>query len=178
MAELHILRFALVIALLSGVSNGQAADSMADGAALLQPFKQNLKQALMTGLAQGPEKAIDACRIEAPAIAAALAVDGVTLGRTSHRLRNPDNAGPEWALAVLRDYLAGAKRQPRTVTLDDGRQGYVEAIDTKPLCLNCHGTTLSGDVAATLERLYPTDQAVGFETGDLRGVFWVAWPTR
>ena len=178
MAELHTLKLALVFTLLAGLPAVSPADPPTDGAALLQPFKQGLKQALMAGLAEGPANAIDACRIEAPAIASALAVDGVTLGRTSHRLRNPENAGPDWALAVLRDYLASGARHPRKLTLDDGRHGYVEAIDTKRLCLNCHGASLSVDVSKTLERHYPGDEATGFEVGDLRGVFWVAWPTR
>ena len=69
----------------------------ATGAALLQPFKAEMKQALQAGLTQGPIEAIDVCRVRAPEIAAALSQDGVLVGRASHRLRNPSNAVPDWA---------------------------------------------------------------------------------
>ena len=118
-----------------------------------------------------------ACQLEAPAIATALSQDGIRLGRTSHRLRNPSNTGPEWVSPVLADYLANdSDRTPRTVPLPNGRSGFVEPIFVQPLCLTCHGTAIAPDVAARIKDLYPEDQAVGFEVGDLRGVFWVELP--
>jgi hypothetical protein len=154
-----------------------ATDPAAErGQAELAPFKQQLMGALKAGLAEGPDQAIDACRVEAPAIAAGLTTEQVRLGRTSHRLRNPDNAGPAWVTAVLQDYLDGEGGwQPRVVQLPANRTGYVEPIVTQPLCLTCHGTDLAPPVASALETLYPEDQATGFAVGDLRGVFWVSF---
>jgi hypothetical protein len=147
------------------------------GAELLQPFKQDLQAALKAGLADGPVAAIDACRIRAPEIAAELSRDGVRMGRTSHRLRNPANAGPAWATVVLRDYLAdNHSREPVRVELGDGRIGYVEPIVTQPLCLTCHGDSLSPELQAALAAQYPDDRATGFAPGELRGVFWVEYP--
>jgi len=147
------------------------------GAALLLPFKQQLMSALKAGLEEGPDAAIDICRIEAPTIASNLSNDGVAMGRTSHRLRNPDNDGPAWATVVLEQYLqAGAELAPQTVVLDDGQTGYVEPIVTQQQCLACHGAELSPVVQAALDTHYPGDQATGFEVGDLRGVFWVSYP--
>jgi len=128
-------------------------------------------------MAQGPLEAMGACQLEAPAIAAALSQDGIRLGRTSHRLRNPANSGPDWVSPILADYLADdSDRTPRTVPLPNGRSGFVEPILVQPLCLTCHGTAIAPDVAARIEKLYPDDEAVGFEVGDLRGVFWVELP--
>ena len=154
---------------------GSAAEQ---GQANLAPFKQQLMGALKAGMAQGPDQAIDVCRLQAPAIAADLSDEQISVGRTSHRLRNPDNAGPDWATAVLQDYLSSEEGwEPQVVDLPGNRTGYVEPIVTQPLCLTCHGSDLAPPVAEALATAYPEDQATGFEAGDLRGVFWVSFDT-
>jgi len=142
------------------------------------PFKQALQQTLMSGLKQGPEQAISACQLQAPAIAGALSVDGIIVGRSSDRLRNPSNTSPGWVRPVLKDWLASsARRDPQVVVLADDRVGYVEPILLKPLCLTCHGNNLSASIASRINELYPDDRAVGYEAGDFRGVFWIEFPT-
>jgi len=154
-----------------------AADAVSErGATLLAPFKQRLMKALTEGLAEGAPAAIAACRVEAPAIAGGLSVDGVEMGRASHRLRNPANRAPGWVAPVLDDYLGGGPVAPRAVELEDGRAGYIEPIPTKGLCLACHGSDLQPEVSERIAELYPADQATGFAEGELRGVFWVSFP--
>jgi len=149
------------------------------GAELLAPFKSELQQALKAGLSEGPVQAIDTCRIQAPRIAASLSTGGVALGRTSHKLRNPENVAPPWAMAILDEYLAiPGTRQAVTRSIGNGRKGRVEPIITQPLCLACHGETISPDVAEAISSIYPDDQATGFAVGDLRGIFWVEYPDR
>ena len=46
----------------------------------------------------------------------------------------------------------------------------------QPLCLTCHGSELAPGVAEQISELYPEDHAIGFEAGDLRGVFWLEFP--
>ena len=150
----------------------------ARGAALLAPFKTNLQQALREGLAEGATEAVGACRIEAPEIAAKRSHDGIRVGRTSHRLRNPANTAPDWVKPVLDGFAADpSDRTPKSRALPSGRVGYVEAIVTQPLCLTCHGDALAPDVAERITSLYPEDRAVGYRAGDLRGVFWVEFPS-
>lgn len=170
--------FYVIAALFIGIAAAHA-DSVAEsrGAAILAPFKADLKEALLQGLAQGPEEAIGACKLEAPGIAEALSVDGVTLGRSSHRLRNPANAGPEWVTSIMQVYLDDTHdRAPRTVDLPGGKVGYVEPILVQPMCLVCHGDIQDQALAARLADEYPSDQATGFRAGDLRGVFWASFP--
>ena len=174
MKTVSISMIALVCVLAGCVQS--AADPEADGAALLLPFKQNLKGALVKGMESGPVAAIGACSTEAPTIARGLSVDGVVMGRSSHKLRNPKNVAPEWVVPVLEAYVAGSQSGPVAVELTRDRYGYVEPIKVQPMCLSCHGAELHPDVAATINELYPDDMATGFSEGDFRGVFWVEFP--
>ncbi len=147
------------------------------GPELLAPLKKELKEALVSGMQDGPLNAISVCKDRAPEIAESLAVDGVRMGRASHRLRNPANVAPGWVDPILQSYLAAnGDRTPALVSLPDEREGYVEPILTQALCITCHGKSLAPNLAARISKEYPDDQATGFEVGDLRGVFWVEYP--
>ena len=147
------------------------------GAELLLPFKKEMKSALIAGLEQGPEEAISVCRERAPEIADSLMQDGIRLGRSSHRLRNPANAAPDWVRPLMQMYLDDDKIPgPTIVGLADDQWGYVEPIATQPLCLACHGEALAPSIAEQIEALYPEDRATGFKADELRGVFWLEFP--
>jgi hypothetical protein len=171
-----LVRMTAALVLLA-VTAGAADGGAARGQAYLAPFKRDLMAALKSGLASGPAAAIDACRLEAPRIAERYSKDGVRIGRSSHRLRNPDNAPPDWVSPTLEAWLdPAAPREPVVVELGGGRTGYIEAIIAQPLCLACHGEALAPEISAALESQYPQDRATGFREGDLRGVFWVEFP--
>ena len=145
-------------------------------AATLQPFKQDLQAALQAGMASGgPVGAIDVCRLEAPALAAAAGRPGVRMGRSSHRIRNPENAPAPWLEPLLAQYVAGTAKAPQLVELGADYYGYVEPILTQPLCLACHGSELAPEVVDQLAARYPDDRATGFAAGEFRGLFWVAF---
>ena len=168
--------FFLVLAFAAATTQAQDAE-LARGAELLLPFKKDLQQALKGGLAEGPAAAIQVCRVKAPGIVDALSVDGIRMGRSSHKLRNPDNTAPDWVGPIMQAYLDDASsREARAVELDGNRWGYVEPIVAQPLCLTCHGSELAPEVAAQISELYAEDNATGFEAGDLRGVFWLEFP--
>ena len=160
------------------VAMGQEhSDAASRGAALLAPFKTALMHELVEGLEAGPVSAIGACRLRAPAIAEALSVDDVRVGRSSHRLRNPANRAPGWVQPLLDRYRdTPAERGSVVVPLGEGRSGYVEPIIVQALCLACHGSTLVPAVSDALATMYPDDRATGYAVGDLRGVFWVEFP--
>lgn len=123
----------------------------------------------------GPAGAIGVCREEAPAIAAAISREtGVRIGRTSHRLRNPKNAPPDWARPLVEQQRA----TPAVFAAADGRLAVWSPIRLLPNCLMCHGEpdALDAGVRAALARDYPDDRATGFKTNDLRGAFWIEVP--
>lgn len=152
-------------------------EDMARAQENLLPFKQELKAALVGALAEGAENSIQVCREDAPAIAASVGEAGVTMGRTSHRLRNPDNAPESWMEPLLAAYLENPeKAEPQAVDLGGGTFGYVEPIYIVSFCLSCHGITIAPEVEARIQELYPQDQARGFRVDDFRGMFWVKMP--
>ncbi len=150
------------------------AASEAAGPEALMPFKRALMGALTAGLEEGPVAAVEACHLVAPGLPAEQAARGFEVGRASDRLRNPDNRAPAWVAPVLEAMLTGAEpAEGRHVALADGRSGWVEPIRTGPMCLQCHGSAISDEVASALDARYPADEARGYAAGDLRGVFWI-----
>jgi len=143
------------------------------GAEAIMPLKKSLKKALTNALAEGPVEAVGACHSVAPALSQASGSERVAVGRTSHKLRNPDNAPRPWVQPLLQQYLRNPDRmEPKVVALDKRTVGYVEPIYLQPMCVTCHGTDIAPEVAAKIRELYPEDEAVGFEPGHFRGVFW------
>jgi hypothetical protein len=141
-----------------------------------QALQGQLKTALTGAIAQGgPVAAIDVCATMAPSIAKALSVDGVTVGRTALRLRNPASVTPAWLGQTMEGWAKApaAERQPTHRTLEDGRFVYAAPITTQPVCLTCHGAAVADDVKAAIAARYPKDEATGFAEGDLRGAVWV-----
>jgi hypothetical protein len=161
-----------------------APDRAAEGRAIAGQFGAELRTALQDAMvAGGPIAAIKVCNEDAPRIAAAAAqASGATVGRTSLKLRNPDNRPDEHERAVLEEFAAAVAANPgapppeRLDTLADGRVRFMSAIIVQPPCLACHGDALAPPVAAAIGALYPDDQARGYQAGELRGAFTITWP--
>lgn len=156
-------------------SGVEAADAAI--AALQKRLSARLMEELEKG---GTTRAVTVCRDEAQALTAETArAQGIRVGRTSDRLRNPGNAAPAWAEAYV-SAAAGKKAdsvEPVVVDLGD-HVGVLRPIPTGAACLQCHGPRekLAPEVVAFLATAYPGDSAVGFAAGELRGFFWAEAP--
>ncbi|MCO4763696.1 MAG: DUF3365 domain-containing protein [Myxococcales bacterium] len=150
-------------------------------AAALKSLKMGLKGRLQAAMkAGGPVNALAACNTDAAKITASSQADGITLGRTSDRLRNPKNKAPAWATKYVQG--AAGKRLDKvpgrmTVDIGGGKKGYLEMIGTAGLCLTCHGPSadLSPKLKTRLAKLYPDDKATGYSAGEVRGWFWAEY---
>jgi hypothetical protein len=154
------------------------AERPAKAAEAVAALRSQLLAALTRALAEGPEAAIDACRVEAPRIAAEVGAGGAAVGRTSHRLRNPANAPEPWMVPLLEEFRASPP-QPgawRKVDLGPRGTGYAEPILLQPMCATCHGEAVAPALRERIRALYPSDEAVGFRIGELRGMFWAVVP--
>ncbi len=136
----------------------------------------NLQGALRAAMREaGPVAAIEVCKKEAPKIAGEVSDEqGVKIGRTSFRLRNPKNTPPPWAA----DLVERRESEPAYLAGPGGELGAFFPIHVKAPCMMCHGPAekIPSNVKEKLARLYPEDEATGFEPRDLRGWFWVEIP--
>ncbi len=144
-------------------------------------LKGHLQQAMQQG---GPLQAIEVCHEIAPQLAGEMSrKTGWDIHRTSLKPRRtpPD----DWERQVLEDLekrkAAGEpveQLEVHQITEKDGKPvfRYMKAIETKPICLVCHGKNIAPPVAEKIRQLYPNDQATGFEVGDIRGAFSIVQP--
>lgn len=161
------------------------AASLAAARAAAKGLGETLKAQLVAAIkAGGPVAAVGVCRSIAPAIAEDQSqAHAVKVGRTALKVRNPANAPDAFERRVLEDFVrkinAGADpaslEHAETVTQNgESVFRYMKAIPTaaEP-CLTCHGSNLEPALKAEIQRLYPDDQATGFDPGELRGAFTV-----
>lgn len=124
---------------------------------------------------QGTASAIAVCQEEAPKIARTVSeARGLSIGRTSWKLRNRKNLPPEWAKSLVEARTEG----PSVLAHSDGRLGVLLPIHVKQQCLTCHGVAeaIPAEVQIAIKARYSDDAATGFAEGDLRGWFWVEVP--
>jgi hypothetical protein len=154
----------------------QAAAARAMGAfdAVQAALSARLMEEMKAG---GPTRAIVVCRDEAIPLTTKIAVEqsGMALGRTSHLVRNPSNAPRDWMRPFVQKAAGRRAADVQPVVVDLGnRVGVLRPIGTAGACTTCHGAKESQPEALQrlLAELYPSDKAVGFSEGDLRGFFW------
>jgi hypothetical protein len=152
--------------------------------ALVKAFAGELKGELQATIETGgPIHAISVCNVRAAEIATDLSTPGQwSVGRTSHRVRNPSNVPDAWEAGVLEEFrLRAAAGDPlKGMEIverfqDDGgtTYRYMKAIPVGQVCLTCHGTDIDPELKAEIDGFYPNDQAIGFALGELRGAFTV-----
>jgi cytochrome c551/c552 len=98
--------------------------------------------------------------------------------RVSDFNRNPANKANFAESSYIQNgrtlLAAGSKLMPKVIEEEDKYISYYPIMTTE-LCLQCHGIPeedIQPDVLETIISLYPTDRAMGFKEGDLRGI-WV-----
>ena len=151
---------------------------------LVAKFGGELKGELISAMSEGGAiAAIEVCHEEAPKIAAANSGEYWSIRRVSDRSRNPDNLASTHELDVmasLQDTIAPSWSHEWADTETKPLFRFYQTIRIAPVCTKCHGTedAIDADVKAMLAELYPDDKAVGYQPGDLRGMFVVEvqWP--
>jgi uncharacterized protein DUF3365 len=139
----------------------------------------NIGSAIQRG---GPEYAVRFCNVNAmPIVDSLSSAAGMKIGRISTRNRNPGNNIKSHEDRRAWKYFANNKGDGAasdTVLYDRAQK----AVYYKPIhigmetCLKCHGSRSQDIDLATLEKideLYPTDNAVNYSMGELRGLWKV-----
>lgn len=134
---------------------------------------------------RGLEGAIRYCNEKAIPITEELAEEhGVEVRRWSHRARNPHNRAEGELKTILeqfqRNLQAGKPLHPVVRQTARDVRVYIPIRIPDAFCLNCHGVVgrnISEEFYETvIQQLYPEDQAVNFQVGDLRGMWEVRIP--
>lgn len=167
-----------------------AADSAAaleQGAAIAGAVAQGLAQRLQAQLKEeGAVGAVDFCSKAALALTDSLVAtqpSGVRIKRTSTRIRNPRNlpdAHEQRALAWFDSTQSAAGRIPQSYiqSVSAAEVRFYKPLVIAPFCTQCHGgaNQIEPRVQKILDERYPEDRAVGYKSGDLRGVIRVSLP--
>ncbi len=148
-------------------------------------LSSNLQSALQAG---GVTNAIPFCSLAASPLTSGIATQhGVRLRRVTHKARQPAAQADPQEAAILESFQAALRADtttnppPPIVTnlLAGHLTFFAPIVLNHDLCLQCHGEP-GGDVTfenlAVIRRLYPHDQAVGFQRGQLRGAWRIDFP--
>mgnify|MGYP001033651088 CR=1 FL=1 len=146
-------------------------DSIAGTA--FQTLSGELKAAMGRG---GVKEAVAYCNVEAYPLTDSVGEQfGVELMRVAEKYRNPDNALTDFDEKQFAEMKAG---EEKLLKLHQGNAVYYKRIDLAPQCLSCHGDP-GADIAdpdyALIKEKYPDDQAIGFQPGDLRGMWKITF---
>ena len=142
-----------------------------------QKAKKALGQKLMgelTAALQGGDfaRGVEVCKKAAPQVAKTVSSEyDVEIGRTSFKVRNPDNEPQGWT----EPFVEARVTEDVILTGPENTVAYMSPIKMAEVCTNCHGAAeqIPDEVERMLAEKYPQDEATGFAEGDLRGWFWV-----
>lgn len=151
---------------------------------LLNMIRTELVRAMDTS---GPLRGIITCKYSVPEITSNLSRQkGWRVSRVSLKARNPALGDPDaWEQRALinfeqrqaRGEPAGSLEFAEIVKEPAGSSfRYIRALTLQPLCMSCHGDSLSEAVKAQLGSEYPTDRAVGYKLGQVRGAITIKRP--
>lgn len=129
----------------------------------------------------GPVAAIPICSEKAqPLVAEVASRRNLGLRRLSDRPRNPQQGASGPDLAAIETFRTaiqnGNAPEPAVEEMRDGSTLVrLPIIVSQPLCLQCHGTDtdIAAETRAAIRKLYPDDQATGYQLNDLRGIWQV-----
>lgn len=150
---------------------------MKAGAEITQSVGSTLMQTVQKHMSEsGVEGALEFCQANALPITDSLArKHDVTIKRTAFRTRNPENDPTEFELKVLSNMKGQDIYEPAISYTEEGNPVYYEPIVLKDFCQTCHGVpgqSMTIETDSLIKAHYPNDEATGFSSGDLRGM-WV-----
>ena len=142
-------------------------------------LSSNLQKAMKEG---GVSHAVKYCNIAAsPLVDSLEQVYQATIKRTSLKIRNPKNQANQDERKQLESYQqkhdSGTTLKPVLQKSGDNITFYAP-IHLMELCGKCHGTIgekLSPEDYLTVQELYPSDNAINYKTGDLRGMWSISF---
>ncbi len=148
--------------------------------ATFKTLSGNLQKAMKKG---GVPNALEYCNLAAmPLVDSLSKVHDAEIRRTSLKVRNPKNRPTPQELEQLQSYeiqsKAGEKLSPVVKEIDPNTIAFYAPISIMPVCERCHGVlgnTLLEKDYEVVKKLYPEDKAIGYMSGDLRGMWSISF---
>ena len=114
---------------------------------------------------------------------------GWDVRQVSLRNRNPKGEPGDWELHTLVEFEKRLARGEPAINMykgnivtEDGRKfyRYMQPIMTQKICLECHGkqSDMKPEVWDKIRQIYPTDAAVGYSEGMIRGAVSLKKPLK
>ncbi len=150
------------------------------GKSIVQQSFQVLSGELQAALQEGGvQNAAAYCHLQAsPIIDSLNQVYQVGISRVTDRFRNHGNQAQELDLTVMEGYRQqikdGRELQPHLEVSEGEIIYYAPIVIQNPMCLLCHGDpgkTIQDPDYDFIHSKYPEDMAVGYQLGDLRGLW-------
>ena len=180
---LSVLTVLLFVACSSNNDSVEKISELETGKKIAGESFKGLSQKLMAAMADGgPENAVQFCNVNALSITDSLSEHfGVTIKRSALKYRNSQNKPDSAELSALVKYSEelrmGLQPEPFIIQVN-GKSRFFAPIPTKTQCLVCHGmpnVDISENLGASISEACPDDMAVGFQEGDLRGIWSITF---
>ena len=155
---------------------------MEEGSAITKAVGSNLIKTVQQKMAEGGiEAAVGYCNVNALALTDSVAqAHGVQVKRTALKTRNPKNNPTQLEREALVKMSGQSKPEAEVVYNDNNQIVYYQPIMLQGFCQTCHGNIGKAMTVQTNKLIkyhYPKDQATGFSSGDLRGMWAVYFET-
>ncbi|WMJ73984.1 DUF3365 domain-containing protein [Cytophagaceae bacterium ABcell3] len=138
---------------------------------------KNLMKAIHEG---GSVYAVEFCNTKAIALTDSMAgAYKALVKRVSDKPRNPENMATNDELKILNTFKEKLAKGHKNITEVQTQNELVTAyysIETNQMCLQCHGKPqkdIAPETFTKINKLYPNDKAVGYDEGQVRGMFVV-----
>jgi hypothetical protein len=142
---------------------------------------RNLKKAIQE---KGTVGAIRFCHTEATKLTDSVSMmNNAIIKRVSDKARNPENQANEEEVGYIKNFkkmVASGDDVKPIVNVNEGKVKFYYPIITNVLCLQCHGKPkeqIQPVTLAALKLLYPTDNAIGYDVNEVRGMWSIDFDT-
>lgn len=182
MYKRYLIISLLLVSIISCTEKKETTDLSAlksKGDSLIAQTFDTLRNTLLSTIGEkGFPGAVSFCNTKALSLTNTYAAEGITIKRTSDKLRNPANRPDNMEQEILSAYLQMKedKQELKPVLKKDteGNHHYFKPILLQAMCSNCHGdknTQIKPDTWEVIRLQYPADAAYNYKEGDLRGIW-------
>jgi hypothetical protein len=163
------------------------ADYLEQGAEIAATSFTVLSGRLMAAMKKdGVPEAVQYCNLAGlPLMDSLSQAHQVNIRRTALKIRQPKDAPTLAEKKALDQYhaqfAAGEVLKPFVETISAEEVAFYAPILVSEACLKCHGKlgeTLKEEDYQLIKELYPDDQAIGYASGDLRGMWSITFATK